>query len=46
MLGGEVLHCYYVNNVLMLNCEIHCLGHGSEFETFYVERGVIDRAIF
>lgn len=45
MLGGKVMHCYNVHNVLTINSEIHCPGHGAEVETFDIV-GVINRAIY
>lgn len=45
MFGGKVMHCYYVHDVLTINYEIHCPGHGAEVETFDIG-GVINRAIY
>lgn len=29
--GDKAMHCYYVQNVMIFNCEIHFPGHGVEF---------------
>lgn len=39
MTGDKAMHCYYVPNVLMLYCEIHCPGYGTDVEAVYRELG-------
>lgn len=39
VVGGKVMTRYYVFNNMMLNCKIHCPGHGAEFKLF-IDGGV------
>lgn len=41
-MGDTVIHCYYIHNALLLNCEIHCPGHGTEVEGFFLNLGAGD----
>lgn len=40
VVGDNVMHCSYVHNALMLNCEIYCPCYESEVKAFYQGGGV------